>query len=49
MLRGPVFVGTDLSPAAGEALRQSARLAADLGGPLIVCHVLPELLRVSSP
>lgn len=47
MLRGPVFVGTDLSAAAGEALRQGARLAPDLGGPLIVCHVLPELLRVS--
>lgn len=47
MLRGPVFVGTDLSAAAGEALRQSAGLAADLGGRLIVCHVLPELLRVN--
>ena len=46
MLRGPVFVGTDLTPGAEEALRQGARLARDLAAPLIVCHILPELLRV---
>ena len=46
MLRGPVFVGTDLTAGAEEALRQGAQLASDLGGPLIACHVLPELLRV---
>lgn len=45
-LRGPVLVGTDLSRGADEALRQGARLTAAIGGPLIVCHVLPELLRV---
>ena len=43
-LRGPVLVGTDLSPAAGEALRQGARLARDLGSALLVCHVVPELI-----
>jgi len=46
VLSGPVFVGTDLTAGAEEALRQGAQLAGDLGGPLIVCHVLPELLRV---
>jgi nucleotide-binding universal stress UspA family protein len=43
-LRGPVLVGTDLSPASGEALRQSARLATGLEGRLFVCHVVPELI-----
>lgn len=43
-LRGPVLVGTDLSPLADEALRQGARIAADLGGQLLVCHVVPELI-----
>jgi nucleotide-binding universal stress UspA family protein len=46
MLRGPVFVGTDLTPASEEALRQGAQLARDLAAPLIACHILPELLRV---
>ncbi len=46
MLRGPVFVGTDLTPGAEEALRQGAQLARDLAAPLIACHILPELLRV---
>lgn len=45
-LHGPVLVGTDLSPGADEALRQGGRLAADLDGRLIVCHVIPELLPV---
>jgi nucleotide-binding universal stress UspA family protein len=43
-LRGPVLVGTDLSAAADEALRQGARLASDLASTLIVCHVIPELI-----
>lgn len=43
-LRGPVLVGTDLSPAADEALRQSARLARELAGTLLVCHVVPEVI-----
>jgi len=45
-LRGPVLVGTDLSRGADEALRQGARLAREIDSPLIVCHVLPEMLRV---
>ena len=43
-LRGPVLVGTDLSPAADEALRQGARLATALASKLFVCHVVPELI-----
>ena len=43
-LRGPVLVGTDLSPAAEEALRQGARLATELASKLFVCHVVPELI-----
>jgi len=39
-----VLVGTDLSPAADEALRQGAELADALHGALTVCHVIPELL-----
>jgi nucleotide-binding universal stress UspA family protein len=46
MLRGPVLVGTNLTQGAEGALHQGATLARDLGGPLIVCHVMPELLRV---
>jgi nucleotide-binding universal stress UspA family protein len=46
MLRGPVLVGTNLTPEAEGALRQGAALARDLGAPLIVCHVMPELLRI---
>ena len=42
--RGPVLVGTDLSPAADEALRQGARLAIELARTLLVCHVVPELI-----
>lgn len=44
LLRGPVLVGTDLSPAAGEALRQGARLARELASTMFVCHVVPELI-----
>ena len=43
-LRGPVLVGTDLSPASGEAIRQGARLAIELESTLFVCHVVPELI-----
>jgi nucleotide-binding universal stress UspA family protein len=43
-LRGPVLVGTDFGAAADEALRQGAQLAQDLTAPLLVCHVMPELL-----
>ena len=43
-LRGPVLVGTDLSPAADEALSQGARLATELASKLFVCHVVPELI-----
>ena len=42
-LRGPVLVGTDLSPGAEEALRQGAALAAALESRMIVCHVIPQL------
>jgi nucleotide-binding universal stress UspA family protein len=45
-LNGPVLVGRDLTPAADEPLRQAHTLARDIESPLIVCHVLPELLRV---
>jgi len=43
-LRGPVLISTDLSTASDEALRQGARLAAELASPLFVCHVVPELI-----
>ncbi len=43
-LHGPVLVGTDLSVAAEEALRQGAELASGLSSTLFVCHVIPELL-----
>ena len=46
MLHSPVLVGTNLTPGAEGALRQAAGLARDLGGRLIVCHVMPELLRI---
>lgn len=42
----PVLVGTDLTVGAEEAIRQGAQLAHDLGAPLKICHVMPELLRV---
>jgi universal stress protein E len=44
ILRGPVLVGTDLTEAAGEALRAGAELARGLESRLVVCHVIPELL-----
>ncbi len=45
-LNGPVLVATDLSEGADEAVRQADALARHTGGPLHVCHVLPEILRV---
>ena len=45
-LSGPVLVATDLTPASDEALRQGDALARALGGPLHVCHVMPDLLTV---
>ena len=45
-LVGPVLVAVDLSEGADEALRQADALARRFAGPLYVCHVLPELLRV---
>jgi nucleotide-binding universal stress UspA family protein len=43
-LSGPVLVGTDLSAASDEALRQGARLATALASRIYVCHVVPELI-----
>jgi len=45
-LTGPVLVATDLTPVSDEALRQGDALARTLGGPLHVCHVVPDLLTV---
>lgn len=45
-LRGPVLVGTDFSPASDAALREGRQLADDLDTELMVCHVLPELVRI---
>lgn len=45
-LKGPVLVGTDLTPRSAEALRQAHRLSVGLFSPLIVCHVLPEFPSV---
>lgn len=45
-LTGPVLVATDLGEAADEAVRQADALARSLDAPLLVCHVLPELLQV---
>ncbi len=42
--QGSVLVGTNLTPAADEALRQGAQLARALTAKLLVCHVMPELL-----
>jgi nucleotide-binding universal stress UspA family protein len=47
-LMGPVLAATDLSDRADEALRQADQLAHHLRGPLHVCHVLPEFVRVRS-
>src|SRR5688500_17767982 len=46
-LQGPILVGTDLSAASEEALRQGNDLANDLGTSLVVCHVVPDLDAVN--
>ena len=43
---GPVLAAADFSEAADEAVRQGHSLAAALGAPFIVCHVLPEVFNV---
>jgi nucleotide-binding universal stress UspA family protein len=45
-IRGPILCATDLSAAAGEALRQGAELASQLRTSLVVGHVLPEAFNV---
>ena len=45
-LRGPVLAAVNLTDAADETLRQASALASDIDSRLIVCHVLPETLRV---
>lgn len=47
-LGSKVLVATDLSEAADEAIRQGHERALHDGGELVVCHVVPNLLR-SSP
>ena len=45
-LRGPVIAAVNLSDGDDEALRQASALAKHLESRLVVCHVLPETLRV---
>lgn len=45
-LDGPILVGTDLTSSSNAALQQARQLADDLGRDLIVCHILPEVMRV---
>lgn len=45
-IQRPVLVATDLSAGGDEALRQGDEHARSLGAPLIVCHVLPEVLSL---
>jgi nucleotide-binding universal stress UspA family protein len=44
-LGSKVLVATDLSEAADEAIRQGDERARAAGGELIVCHVVPNLMR----
>jgi nucleotide-binding universal stress UspA family protein len=44
-LGSKVLVATDLSEAADEAIRQGHTRARASGGELVVCHVVPDLLR----
>jgi nucleotide-binding universal stress UspA family protein len=44
-LGSKVLVATDLSEAADEAIRQGHERAREGGGELVVCHVVPDLLR----
>lgn len=39
-------MGTDLTTGAEEAVRQGAALARDLNAALMVCHIIPEFVRV---
>jgi nucleotide-binding universal stress UspA family protein len=43
-----VFVATDLSPAAGEAIRQADEWARANGAELVVCHVMPDPLGANT-
>ena len=43
-----VFAATDLSEAAGEAIRQADEWARSEGAELVVCHVMPDPLRVNT-
>jgi nucleotide-binding universal stress UspA family protein len=43
-----VFAATDLSEAAGEAIRQADEWAKSLHAELVVCHVMPNPLRVNA-
>ena len=43
-----VFAATDLSDAAGEAVRQADEWARAVGAELVVCHVMPNALRVNT-
>jgi nucleotide-binding universal stress UspA family protein len=42
-----IFVGTDLSEPADEALRQAHQRAAAAGAKLVACHIVPNLMRVN--
>jgi nucleotide-binding universal stress UspA family protein len=46
-LGSKVLVATDLSEAADEAIRQGHARARAEGGELVVCHVVPDLLRAN--
>jgi nucleotide-binding universal stress UspA family protein len=43
-----VFAATDLSPAAGEAIRQADEWARAVGAELVVCHVMPNPVPVNT-
>jgi nucleotide-binding universal stress UspA family protein len=43
-----VFVATDLSEAAGEAIRQADEWARSVGAELVACHVMPNPLRMNT-
>ena len=41
----PVLVATDLSEASDPAIARGAAHAQAVGAPLVVCHVIPDVLR----
>ena len=45
-LRGPILCATDLSDAADAALRQTFAIGRQIGAPVRVCHVLPEVFNI---